>query len=86
MLLGQELAVLTDLGNQKVFRAPSGRQAAAQAGHLKALHAFTEDLKEALQLTSLYNESLGSTNEKHLYDRIVKRDQGVPTRPWERSS
>jgi hypothetical protein len=40
-------------------------------------------LKEALGLTSLYNEGLGTTSNAHLYDRVEDRDHGVPTRPWE---
>lgn len=85
LLVGGEVAVLTDIGFQKIFLAPSGKRTPALADHLKALHAFKEDLGEALGLTSLYNEGLGTTNEKHLYDRVQNRDAGVPHRPWERS-
>jgi len=35
-------------------------------------------------LTSLYNEGLGTTNEKHLYDRITARDSGRQPKPWQR--
>lgn len=83
LVIGAEIAPLVDQGYQKIFRAASGKAAAAQAGHLHALHTFTEDLREQLELTSLYNESLGTTNERHVYDRIAQRDAGVPTRPWE---
>jgi hypothetical protein len=83
VLLGSEIAVLADTGYQKIWLAPGGARAAATAKHLKALHAFEEDLKEELGLISLYNESLGTVNELHLYDRVVNRDQGVPKRPWE---
>lgn len=85
LLIGQEVAVLTDIGFQKIFLAPSGKRTPALADHLTALHAFREDLGEALGLTSLYNEGLGTTNEKHLYDRVEDRDAGVPRRPWERN-
>jgi len=84
LALGKEIAVLTDVGYQKIFVAPSGRKAAAQAEHLKALHAFEEDIRERLDLVSLYNESLGTTNERHLYDRVMNRDKGVAKRPWQR--
>ena len=47
------------------WRSPSGRTAPALATHLKALHAFEEDLKEGLGLPSLYNESLGTTSDLH---------------------
>ncbi len=83
--MGDEIGVLVDVGYQKVFRSPSGKSAAARAEHLKGLHAFEEDLREALGLTSYYNEGLGTTNELHLYDRVANRDGGVPHRPWERS-
>ena len=85
LLVGQEIAVLTDIGFQKIFLTPSGRRTPALAEHLKALHDFKEDLGEALGLTSLYNEGLGTTNEKHLYDRVEHRDEGVRPRPWERN-
>jgi hypothetical protein len=84
ILLGNELAVLTDIGFQKIFLAPSGRRTPALAEHLHALHAFKEDLVELLGLESLYNESLGSTNEKHLYDRVAGRDSGRTPQPWQR--
>lgn len=84
IVLGGELAVLTDIGFQKIFLAPSGRRTAALAEHLHALHAFKEDLVEVLGLESLYNEGLGTVNEKHLYDRVAGRDAGVARRPWQR--
>lgn len=83
VLLGNEFGLLTDVGYQKVFRTESGKAVAAQAAHLKVLHCFIEDLREALGLLSLYNESLGSTNQRHLYDRVEDRDHGVPKRAWE---
>jgi len=79
-----EVAELTDLGYQKIFRTASGRQMPAVAEHLPGLHEFGEDLRQALGLTSLYNEGLGTTNEKHLYDRVTARDAGAQPKPWER--
>jgi len=84
LLLGSELAVLTDLGYQKIFLAPSGHKTAAVADHLTALHAFDEDLRLELGVESLYNEGLGSTNEKHLYDRVKGRDAAAQPKPWVR--
>lgn len=84
ILLGDELAVLTDIGFQKIFLAPSGKRTAALAEHLHALHDFREELVELLGLESLYNESLGTVNEKHLYDRVDGRDTVSPPRPWQR--
>jgi len=83
--VGHEVAVLTDLGYQKIFLTPSGRKLAAVADHLKALHAFSEDLREALGLTSLFNQGLGTTNEKHLYDRVEDRDAGAARLPWQKN-
>ena len=80
--MGSELALLTDVGYQKVFLAPSGKRAAATAQHLRSLHDFTEDLRETLGLTSHYNEGLGTTNELHLYDRVEDRDSGSRDKPW----
>jgi hypothetical protein len=53
---------------------------------LKALHSFAEELKMALGLPSLYNESLGTVSESYQYDRIKDRDKPTvdrPKRPWE---
>ena len=58
----------------------------ATADHLKALHQFAEEMKEALGLPSLYNESLGTVSESYQYDRIKDRDEPAverPKRPWE---
>ena len=84
VLLGSEIAVLCDGGYQKFWLAPSGARGAATADQVRAVQNFMEDLREALDLISLYNEALGSTNEVHLYDRVKDRDFGVPKRPWER--
>jgi len=83
ILMRDEIGVLVDGGFQKFFQAPSGARKPALAGDLKALHDFEEDLKEALQLPSLYNESLGTVSTLYLYDRVQNRDAGVPKRVWE---
>ena len=65
----------------------SKTEVAATADHLKSLQEFSEELKEALGLPSLYNESLGTVSEAYQYDRIVDRDKPVPDRPkrpWEK--
>jgi hypothetical protein len=69
--LGDQFARLVDGGFQKFWRAPDGREAPALAGHLSELHAFQEDLREALGLISYYHTSLGTTNDLHLYDRAA---------------
>ena len=84
LLMNGEIGALVNLGYQMIFRTPSGKELAAQADHLKALHAFDEDLREGLGMTSLYNVALGTTTEKHLYDRVADRDSAPHQHPWER--
>jgi hypothetical protein len=84
-LVGSEISKLVNRGYQQ-FLKTSKTEIAATADHLKALHQFAEELKEALGLPSLYNESLGTVSEAYQYDRIVDRDQPSPDRPkrpWE---
>jgi len=81
--MGDEIGSLVDGGYQKFFRTPSGKTKPALASELKAIHDFEEDLKEALGLESLYNESLGTVSTYYLYDRVKDRDSGVPKRVWE---
>ena len=76
VLIGTEIGILTHGGYQVYFETPHGERRAGTADQLKALHAFDEDLRQALGLTSLYNEGLGTTNGRHLYDRVRNRDQG----------
>ncbi|MBN8733064.1 MAG: hypothetical protein J0L64_21190 [Acidobacteria bacterium] len=82
-LAGNEIAPLVELGYQKIWQTSSGKRFPATAEHLKSLHAFTEDLRQALGLTSLYNEGLGTVNQVHLYDRVVARDSKHEKKPWE---
>jgi hypothetical protein len=83
LVIGGEIAVGMHAGYQTFWRTPSGRIAPALAKQLQALHNFEEDLKEALGLTSLYNESLGTTFDQHMYDRLLSRDRGGAAPPWE---
>ncbi|HYW41470.1 MAG TPA: hypothetical protein VE959_01355 [Bryobacteraceae bacterium] len=83
ILMGGEIGALVDGGYQKFFRTPSGRKKPALAEELVALHAFEEDLKEALGQESYYNDSLGTVSTFYLYDRVKDRDRGVPKRVWE---
>jgi hypothetical protein len=71
VLIGSEIAILLNTGHQMFLEIPSGKRFPATAGQLKALHEFEEDLKEALGLVSLYNTSLGTTSQKHEYDRVL---------------
>lgn len=84
-LVGSEISKLVNRGYQQ-FLKTSKTEIAATADHLKALHQFSEELKEALGLPSLYNESLGTVSESYQYDRIVDRDKPKAERrkrPWE---
>ena len=83
LLMTGGTAKLVDAGFQKFFLAPGGDSKPALASELKDLHEFEEDLREALGLESLYNESLGTVSTQYLYDRVQDRDRGVPKRPWE---
>lgn len=84
ILVGGEIGYAVHGGFQTFIRTPAGKTEPALARDLKALHQFEEDLKEGLGLTSLYNESLGTTFDRHLYDRVANRDRGGAARPWER--
>ena len=79
----ERIATLVDGGYQKFFQTPSGKRKPALAEDLKTVHAFQEDLRESLGMTSLYNESLGTVSNRYLYDRVQDRDRGVPKRAWE---
>src|SRR5437879_9747160 len=84
-LIGSEISKLVNRGYQQ-FLKNSKTEVPATADHLKALQQFTEELKEALALPSLYNESLGTVSESYHYDRIQDRDKPWaerPKRPWE---
>jgi hypothetical protein len=84
VLVANEIALLVNRGYQMFLHTPSGRELPALANHLTKLHAFDEDLREALGITSLYNLSLGTTTDEHLYDRVDDRDEPVHPRPWEK--
>lgn len=84
IVLGGEIAVLLDRGFQKFFKT-SKLEMAATAERLKAEYRFTQELDEATGGISLYNESLGTTSDKYMYDRLKGRDKDGPTwgrAPW----
>ena len=84
-LIGGEISKLINKGYQQVLKTTK-TEIAATADHLKTLHQFTEELKEALGATSLYNESLGTVSEEYNYDRVKDREEPAaerPKRPWE---
>lgn len=84
-LVGSEISKLVNRGYQQ-FLKTSKNEVPASADHLKALQSFSEELKQALNLPSLYNESLGTVSEAYQYDRVENRDKPTvdrPKRPWE---
>jgi hypothetical protein len=84
-LIGSEISKLVNRGYQQ-FLKTSKNEVPATAEQLKALQTFSEELKIALGLPSLYNESLGTVSESYQYDRIENRDKPIvdrPKRPWE---
>jgi hypothetical protein len=84
-LIGAEISKLVNKGYQQ-FLKTTKTEVPATADHLKALQQFSEELKEALCLPSLYNESLGTVSESYQYDRIKDRDKPEverPKRPWQ---
>ncbi len=83
VVMGKEIGALTDGGFQKFFLTPSGKKKPALAPELKEVQNFSEDLREAFGLTSLYNESLGTVSTKYIYDRVEGRDHGDHNKPWD---
>ena len=71
-VLGGEISRLTDRGYQK-FLKTSRLEIPATAEHLRSLHKFSEELKEAIGALVLYNESLGTTSDRYVYDRVKGR-------------
>jgi hypothetical protein len=86
-LIGGEISRLIDKGYQK-FLKTTKTEVPASADHLKAIHQFSEELREGLGAISLYNESLGTVSDRYVYDRVVHRDEPEPERPkrpWEKA-
>ncbi len=84
-LVGSQISKLVNRGYQQ-FLKTAKNEVPATADQLKALQSFSEELKLALGLPSLYNESLGTVSESYHYDRIEDRDKPTvdrPKRPWE---
>lgn len=84
-LIAGEIARLVDKGYQKFLKTTKS-EVPATADHLKAIHTFSEELKEATGSISLYNEGLGTVSDRYMYDRVKDRDEPAPerpVRPWE---
>jgi hypothetical protein len=71
-VLNGEISRLLDKGYQK-FLKTSHVEIPATADKLRAIHEFSEELNEATGATSLYNQSLGTTSDVYMYDRVKGR-------------
>lgn len=71
-VLGGEISTLLDRGYQK-FLKTSRIEIAATADHLRAVHQFSEELREAAGIPELYNQALGTTSDLYVYDRLKGR-------------
>lgn len=86
-VLGGEIAHLLDRGFQKMLKT-NKLEIAATADALKAIHRFSEELKEIAGSPSLYNQSIGTTSDDYFYDRLKGRDKNPIPRspaPWDRA-
>jgi hypothetical protein len=72
-VLGGEIARLVDRGYQK-FLKTSKLEIPATADALRCIHKFNEELNEASGGMSLYNESMGTTSDRYVYDRVLGRE------------
>jgi hypothetical protein len=63
---------LEDRGYQK-FWYHKGKRFPIRKTDLETLHRFDEEVRAVLGLKSLYNESLGSTCARSVYDRLTGR-------------
>jgi len=63
---------LEDRGYQK-FWYRQGQRFPIRVADLRALHRFDEEVRDILQLRSMYHESLGSTSARSVYDRVSGR-------------
>jgi hypothetical protein len=65
---------LEDHGYQKFWLSKSeARRFPIRKVDLEVLHRFDEEVRYILGLKNLYNESLGTTNARTVYDRLTGR-------------
>jgi hypothetical protein len=83
-LVAGEVARLVDRGYQKFIKT-SQFEFPSTASQLHAIHLFTAELKQLTGAINFYNESLGTTSDLYLYDRLKGREaaQPAPEGPWE---
>ena len=83
-MVGGRVARLLDRGYQKFLQTPHF-ELPATASQLQAIHRFSEELKQLVGAIDLYNESLGTTSDLYVYDRLKGREAAQPDaqRPWD---
>lgn len=64
---------LEDHGYQKFWLSPDGKRFPIKLQDLHDLQRFDQEVRYQLKLKSLYNESLGSTSARTVYDRVEGR-------------
>jgi urease beta subunit len=65
---------LEDAGYQKFWLSKAdGKRFPIRETDLLTLHRFDEEVRYILGLKSLYNDSLGTTNARTVYDRLAGR-------------
>ena len=79
VLVQGEVARLVDRGYQKFIKT-SKYELPVTAAQLQAIHAFSEELMDLAGGITLYNESLGTTSDRYLYDRLQGREAAQPNR------
>ena len=72
-VLNGEISRLVDHGYQK-FLETSKLRIPATAEHLRCIQRFDQELREAIGAMSLYNESMGTTSDVYVYDRLKGRE------------
>jgi hypothetical protein len=85
VVIGDEIGHILDKGFQK-FVKTAHAEVPATADHLRSLHRFSEELRQATGNISLYNESLGTVSDEYMYDRVKGRNLPEAERPkpaWE---
>jgi hypothetical protein len=79
-MVAGEVATLLDRGYQKFWKT-SRLEVPATAESLQSVHRFAEEVREVIGEPSLYNESLGTTSDSYMYDRVKGRDLPLAERP-----
>lgn len=72
-LINGEISRLVDHGYQK-FLETTKLRIPATAEHLRCIQRFDQEFRIATGAISLYNESLGTTSNVYVYDRLKGRE------------